>query len=583
MTTKIDQLNAAWNLSKDVLPMRSRSQVASDCELVAQAGTIPLERALHITEHYCASIGGDNDVEKWVRSYWPEHLPGEWDHTAPAFGHLVTACLDADDNGALKTALRTHLWETFFCDSILQLVGSINEEGNRQRLVHTLAGLIQKWNQSEADDTMSTVTSELMDFVITVAKGLHCALCVIPGKLECTHDHLNFVWPNSTALKKNSMFKAQPKLANRLQCEFQRCEVWATLVHTFRQKVGGEAACQKPMQDYATSLTKVLEDGSPHALAEKLEQYQSMAPTWKKSCREGCTEDIDSMLRPAVQRLVNDELNSPASSPNLANLETYRKVSEMLNDTTTAQLVQVALLERVGSCKLSRISSLVVGGLKTIEDISETLGAWRASLNDDGVYGQMKEHLMKARPMVQRFIAAYLRNAGTTSSSIKPAIDLADMFIKEKGVHSADATTADIEIKSMVAIKIWATQAMNLKDALWTARGRVTEANTSALLTKHQAVIHHRAGGKHKNFDAQTQAVLNDITSFVVEDLEQGDHGVNQTLSEQGTAMMEKRGEALRVKIIETAKWTGGSHLLDGGLWYNLEDGWPANATALWK
>ena len=87
---------------------------------------------------------------------------------------------------------------------------------------------------------------------------------------------------------------------------------------------------------------------------------------------------------------------------------------------------------------------------------------------------------------------------------------------------------------------------------------------------------HHKRSDKHVGFEAKTQSLLNNVTSFY-SDLERGPHGIMSALVRGGTLDMQSSGDALVSQTADTQKVVGCSPLADGQIWHEMEGGWPAN------
>ncbi len=87
-----------------------------------------------------------------------------------------------------------------------------------------------------------------LDTPVAVWRGMHLLLHPVAGKFGASTSDVNFLFPSGKADNRTCMVRVLPKYGNRLAGEFANCDLWTTLIASFREFAGQESACAKALQ-----------------------------------------------------------------------------------------------------------------------------------------------------------------------------------------------------------------------------------------------------------------------------------------------------------------------------------------------
>lgn len=582
METKLNCIQAAWNLCDENLAGRSRSQIAEDLELLAQY-ELPWHRKLAITVHFLSDVVDSPEPRRFVDALWPEKIDEAWVGSFPKMGTLVGEVYDTEEGSNRREDFKEQLLEGFFCSKILRLVATVESRDSQIAMVSLFRDILSRWDVRET--AMDDFGAEALELIILTCRGLFALLYPVPLKFNSGVKDVNFLWPTTSNTKTLSFMRRNPKFGNRMNNELTRGSAgWLPLLRAFRDAVGGETACATDIfellqeAEEANSQIEAAQETKNESklnlgldmMGRVISKYCAKAPTWKSSCRPDCLVEIHDVVEPFIKTMADKEVSKAVSMEGLQILTQLKTLATDMKLTELAQQLGNAITTRMESSQAVRLTAIVNDGLTTVESADMLLGSWRAAKNSEGLHGVTRDIFVDARPKVMRLLTLLLRTAGVYQDGMASALELAKLYTTEPQVANPDETIAAADKKSMLALFVWTTMVAKLKAAVAEPVGAETARKVIAL---HIATLTHKTSKLNQGFDVVTQGYLNDVTSYLA-DLE------NQSrnhICTGGMADFKSTGELLSKTLADCRAVAGLSPAADGQVWHTVGGGIPAS------
>jgi hypothetical protein len=154
--------------------------------------------------------------------------------------------------------------------------------------------------------------------------------------------------------------------------------------------------------------------------------------------------------------------------PNMTICECIESVAKVVSLRDIEAKAKDARMQHHTDALEERVKLAVESNLKTVEQVSELLAAYRGMVNSGKIFtdSELRSSFCDARDMLSRFLAENAVKDGMGSEQLKTALELANHYINDAGLQNDNGTVAETDRLHMVAIHDVSSAILTVKDVI---------------------------------------------------------------------------------------------------------------------